>query len=173
MSSDEEIVFCSRCGIPLPDDVTHDEPKMCIAELRRSLKRQSKAAENLAFEVSTRLLGILEGLAHDPELAGVRFSTRNPDTGERCELAGQIVIGVMTAIYREYQKAGDWSPLNDANKRVVNYKSHGFKLFSLLNSVMVLHEDGERLPDALVEEIAETLAASTQLGFHLPGLDHS
>jgi hypothetical protein len=163
----DAISFCPRCGIPI-GVITHDGWEGCAQALILGNKRQTQAAENLAFEVSTRLFGILEGLAHDPDVAGVRFHSHNHDTGEKLELPGQIVIGVMTAIFREYQKMGDWTPLADSKKETRDMGSHAYDLMMVLKNIV---EDNETLvlsrplrdrADAAIEE-------AMQHGVHLHG----
>ena len=131
----EEISFCSRCGCPLPNDVNHDKAADCIRTLRASLKRQAQASENLSFEVSTRLLLILESLAHKPSIAGVSFYCFDSETGKKFEIKGNTVAGVMTAIFREYERAGDWSPFREAKEEAGKYNGHAFALFSVLTDL--------------------------------------
>lgn len=167
MVKNEAPNFCSRCGIPTGDE-GHPEADDCIGALRLGLKRQSQAAENLAFEVSTRLFGILEGLAHDPDIAGVRFHTHNHDTGEKLELPGQIVCGVMTALFREYQKMGNWTPLADSKQETRDMGSHAYDLMMVLKNIV---EDNETLvlSRPLRDRADAAIEAAMQHGVHLHG----
>jgi hypothetical protein len=170
-TTNEAPKFCSRCGIPLGEGA-HERPQECIDALRLGLKRQAEAAEGLAFEVSTRFFGILEGLAHDPEIAGVRFHTHNHDTGEKRELPREVVCGVMTAILREYQKAGRWSPLADAKEQARKNGTHAYDLFSVLNSLWSIVNDADaddNIPPVLREKVESVLEAAKQHGVHLLG----
>lgn len=161
--------FCENCGVPLPEGITHDGMEQCIAELRKALARQTRAAEGLAFEVSTRIYGILENLAHDPSLGGVPFSVREPSTGKVLVLHNQTVSGIMTAIFREYEKAGDWSPLADKKKELAQTHDGARRLFGLLQSVVELADDKMVWPKSLRKAIDEGLAEAKQHGLHLRG----
>jgi len=72
---------------------------------------QKKSAEQLGIDISTRFYAIMEDLAHDPRVSGVRYHRHNLDTKEKVEMHPQQVVGVMSAIFIKYQQMGDWSPM--------------------------------------------------------------
>lgn len=166
----DRLNFCERCGCALAEGLVHDDALSCINFLRDVIKRKTDAGSMLAFEVSTRILGILEGLANDPSVGGMRFHVHNHDTGEKLELPPQQVVGVMTSIYREYQKAGDWSPLRDLEKQARENGRHAYDLLMAL--ILIINDPGygSLLREDLKKCAADAVEAARQHGVHL--LDH-
>jgi hypothetical protein len=165
--------FCENCGIPLQEGRRHSRMQECIEELRLSLKRQSKAAEGLAFEVSTRLFAVLEELAHDPTVAGVRYSTYNHDTGEKLELPSKPVAGVMTAILREYEKMGNWSPMADLKKEHAELGNVAYDLLMALRLIVDDNTGRDGIRSDHLDRAEKVMDAAMQRGVHLRGPGHS
>jgi len=159
---DESPNFCPRCGIPFAFDTEHPTPQHCIDALRLSLKRQTEAAEGLAFEVSTRIFAVLEGLANDPSVAGIEYSMFNGHTGERVLLNKGQVSGVMTAIFREYQKQGDWSPMRDLKENNRSTRKTAYDLLRMLTLIVdgntgktKLQSEHLAMADSVIEQAIE------------------
>lgn len=106
-------LMCRTCGLL---GGNHRSKVDCIHGLRAAMVAQSRAAEGLAFDVSTRFMAILERLAHDPAIAGVVYTVATPD-GKGLPVPPQLVREVMTAIYHRYVEMCDWSPLKAERER--------------------------------------------------------
>lgn len=90
----------------------HGSPQECIEALQHALIRQRRAAETLAFDISTRFLAVLESLAVDPD-EGLGYHVQGKP------LAPVQVSGVFAAIWRRYSAQGDWSPLRELEAKNV------------------------------------------------------
>lgn len=141
----------------------------CIKELRKAMLRQKEAAALFSFEISTRFLAALEGLAHDPGIGMLRYSVHNTDTGEKTELHPQHVQGVIINILAEYKKMGDWSPLREAKNQAADYAAIGRKLLAVVDRLLDVHKESV---DPELRDTAERVSElARQLGVHLPGPD--
>lgn len=109
-----EPTLCGVCGLMLENE-RHKSAGDCIRGLRKAMMQQRQAASTMAFEISTRYLGVLEELALRPDV-GIPYSMRTPGdvfSEEKITLHHQQVAGVFTAIHKKFMEAGDWSPLKE------------------------------------------------------------
>ena len=117
---------CEYCGITIPVERFHAEPKACINALRKALLRQRQIADHLSYEISVRYLAVLEELAQNPG-DQVGFFTIGPD-GTKVRHAPQQVAGIFAAILMRYRVSCDWTPLHDAKRRIEELEAENAEL---------------------------------------------
>lgn len=168
----DEPTMCSYCGLAVEDGQTrHETSGDCVARLRTAMLKQRESASMLAFEVSTRILAAIEGLAHDPSVGMLRYSFHNADTDEVTQLHPQVVQGLLLNILGEYKKMGEWSPLRDAQDKAADLHSAGHELLRVVRWTLAEHR-GDIGKD-LVSEAEAAVELAMQHGVHQPGPGHS
>jgi hypothetical protein len=137
--------------------------------MRAAMLQQRKAAERLSFEVSTRYLAILEGLALDPNV-GVEYFMRVPGQEQNIvQVHHQQVAGVFTAIWRKFHEAGDWSPLREQEEKILAQR-HLIDLLLGLLPHLVTPSALRELNRDFFDTLKDIEKVATQLGVPLPDL---
>jgi hypothetical protein len=167
MSNEPSEAVCQWCGIQLGPEEYHSDKDSCIKGLRAAILKQRKAAELLSFEVSTRYLAALEELALRPDV-GIPYHMRVPGHPEDVvQLHHQQVSGVFTAIVKKYRELGEWSPLKERDKQIVDQRMLIDLCLDLLSAVFTEHyavacDKGE------LHQLKEICEFARQLGVPLP-----
>jgi len=140
----------------------------CVDQLKAALIKQREVASRLAFDLSTRYLAAIEGLALDPSTSGIRYTALDPYSGKPVEVENKQVAGIFSSILRKFNELGDWSPLRDAELRT--------ELLGILarNQISALEAARAEVKDPEVAEIVrKAIEQATQLGVRPRDPDHS
>jgi hypothetical protein len=170
-SASDHPLPCGVCGLLLQDE-RHESAGDCIRGLRKAMIAQRKAAESLSFEVSTRYLAALEELSLRPDV-GIPYHMRVPGHPESVvQLHHQQIAGVFTAIVKKYRELGDWSPLKERDKQIVDQRMLIDLCLDLLSAIFTEHyavtcDRGE------LEQLKQIGELARQLGVPLPDPEDS
>lgn len=134
--------YCKSCSLEC--DQMHESKDECIDALMAAMRKQRRAAESLAFDISTRYLAVLEELTLRPD-AGVRYLTKLQGEDEPRVLHAQQVSGVFSSILRRYEEMGEWSPLRQAQKYEDLWRLSKEILCKFIEGDGIEHEDVKKL----------------------------
>lgn len=156
--------YCKVCLIRYGEgDPPHEDLTDCVAALRAALENSSERARSVAFAVSTRLMGILEELIHQPEAGGVHYFTMEDD--EKGEVRKKMipanqVSGIFAALLSMYERMGDWSPYQAEKDRANDMQAIAARLLTRLEAIETLaiaHGD-----DQIVSQVRSALDSIPQ-----------